>query len=136
MVSTLVSICIGSPRFGLGHTIKTSCMKLENIDPEKCSIMIFLKMSGTRFSITFCAYFFMKNVSFVIFYQLTEFHCLIVSLLEISDNMFIVIVCYSVCDVMKFEIYLSSFIKPFYYMIRNSEQKMKYLKNENNFQVK
>ena len=39
---------------------------------------------------------------------------------EISGNMFIVIVCYSVCDVMNFEIYPSFFMKPF--------------KNENSFQ--
>ena len=34
------------------------------------------KGSGNSFSTTFCVLFFNKNVSHVIFYQLTEFYCL------------------------------------------------------------
>ena len=44
--------------------------------------------------------------------------------------MCIVIVWFPVWDVINFEIYLSFRIKPFYYMNKKSEQKMKYLKNE------
>ena len=44
--------------------------------------------------------------------------------------MCIVIVCYPVCDIMHFEIYLSFFIKPFFNTAKSSEQKLKYLKNE------
>ena len=54
-------------------------------------------------------------------------------LFEISGNMWIVIVCYPVCDVINFEIYLSFLTKPFSYMTKYSEQKFKYLKNEKSF---
>ena len=38
-VSSLVSTYIGSPRFG--HTIKTNCLKLQTVDSEICSKLIF-----------------------------------------------------------------------------------------------
>ena len=47
--------------------------------------------------------------------------------------MCIAIVCYPVCDAIKFEIYPSFLIKPLSYMTKNSEQKLKYLKNEKSF---
>ena len=47
-----------------------------------------------------------------------------------SDNMCIVIACYPVRDVINVEIYLSFLIKPFSYMTKYSEQKLKYRKNE------
>ena len=50
--------------------------------------------------------------------------------------MYIVIDYYPVCDVTNFEIYLSFLIKPFSYMSRNSEQKMKYVKKKRAFKVK
>ena len=40
-------------------------------------------------------------------------------------NMCIVIVCYPVCDVMNFEINRGFPIKPFSYLTKNSEQKLK-----------
>ena len=49
--------------------------------------------------------------------------------------MCIVIVFYPVCDVINLEIYLSFLIKPFSYMTKNSEEKLKYLKNEKSFCV-
>ena len=52
---------------------------------------------------------------------------------EISGNVCIIIVCYPICEAMNFEIYLSFLIKSFSYMIRNSEQKLKYLINEESF---
>ena len=51
-------------------------------------------------------------------------------LLQISGNMCTVIVCYPVCNVINFEINLSFLIEPFSYMTKNSEKKLKYLKNE------
>ena len=51
-------------------------------------------------------------------------------LIEISGSMCIVIIFYLFCDAINFEIYLHFLIKPGSYMIRNSEQKLKYLKNE------
>ena len=44
--------------------------------------------------------------------------------------MYLVIVCYPVRDVIKFEIYLSFLIKLFSYMTRNLEQKLKYIKEQ------
>ena len=54
-------------------------------------------------------------------------------LLEILCSMCITIVCLPGCDVIKFEISLIFFIKPFQYMIRQSRQKFKYLENEKSF---
>ena len=54
-------------------------------------------------------------------------------LLEISSTMCILIVCYSVFDVITFQIYLAFLFKPFSYMIITSEQKFKYLKNKKSF---
>ena len=45
-------------------------------------------------------------------------------------NMYLVIVCYPVRDVIKFEIYLSFLIKLFSYMTKNLEQKLKYIKEQ------
>ena len=54
-------------------------------------------------------------------------------LFEISGNMFIVIVCVSVFDIINFEIYLSFLIKWFSYITKKSGQKRKYLQNEKSF---
>ena len=51
-----------------------------------------------------------------------------------SDNILIVTVCVPVCDVINFEIYLGFIIKSFSYMTKNSDQKVKHLKKEKNFQ--
>ena len=53
--------------------------------------------------------------------------------LEILGNMYITIVCLPSCDVIKFEINLVFFIKPFCYMTKKSKQKLKYLENEKSF---
>ena len=45
-------------------------------------------------------------------------------LLEILNNMFIAVICFPVCDVIKFEINLSFFIKPFSYMTKNVRTKI------------
>ena len=44
--------------------------------------------------------------------------------------------CYPVCEVINFEIHLSFPTKPFSYVTKNSEQILKYLKNEKSFQGK
>ena len=54
-------------------------------------------------------------------------------LLVILGNVFIVIICYPVFDVINFEINLSFFIKQFFYIIKNLGQKLTYLKNEKSF---
>ena len=55
-------------------------------------------------------------------------------LLEILGNMCIIITCFPVCDVIKFEITFSFLIKPFSYMTKASEQRKELLKwNENHF---
>ena len=56
--------------------------------------------------------------------------------LEICSNLCIAIVCYPVCDIISFEIYLSFLIKPFSYLAKKLEQKCIYLKNKKSFKVK
>ena len=47
--------------------------------------------------------------------------------------MCIAIICFLVCDVIKFEINLSLLIKPFSYMTKKSGEKLRYLENKNSF---
>ena len=54
-------------------------------------------------------------------------------LLEILGIMSIAIVCFPGFDVLNFEIKLIFLIKPFFYLIKNSIQKFKYLENQKNF---
>ena len=54
-------------------------------------------------------------------------------LLEILGSMCVTILCWPGCDVIKFEINLIFFIKPFYYLTKKSRQKLKYLENEKSF---
>ena len=52
---------------------------------------------------------------------------------EILGNMFIAIVCWSGCDVMKFEINLIFLIKSVCYVTKKSRQKFKYFENKKSF---
>ena len=54
-------------------------------------------------------------------------------LLEILGNMCITFVCYPGCDVIKYEINLIFLIKPFWYITKQSRQKLKYLENGKSF---
>ena len=57
------------------------------------------KRSGTSLTASYSTWFLKKNISHIIFYELTKFHCLIALLLIILDNMCIVIICLPGCDV-------------------------------------
>ena len=46
----------------------------KNINNFEGCILVGLALSGTSFSTTFCVRFFKKNISNIIFYNLTEFH--------------------------------------------------------------
>ena len=50
--------------------------------------------------------------------------------------MCIAIVCFPGCDVINFVADLIFLIKPFFYMMKKSRQKFKYLENEKAFKVK
>ena len=54
-------------------------------------------------------------------------------LLEILGNMCIIIVCFPSCEVVNFEINFAFLIKSFFYMTKNSKQKIKYPENEKSF---
>ena len=47
--------------------------------------------------------------------------------------MCIAVVCFVGCDVINFEIDFVFLIKPFFYTIKNSRQKLKYIENEKSF---
>ena len=66
------------------------------------------------------------------FYLLNKFCSWLPLLLEILGNMCIIIICFLVCDVIKFEINLNFLIKPFSNLIKN-EHEIKFLKDENSF---
>ena len=118
---------------GLEYTIKTNLITFQTVGPEICSILIFIKRSGTSVSTTYCVWFFKKNISHVIFFNGRNFIVWLPLLLEIFGNMCIVIIWYPVCDIINFEIKHSFLIKPFFYITKNSGQKCKYLKNKKSF---
>ena len=64
---------------------------------------------------------------------MTKFHCLIPFTFWELGNMYIVIICRLVCDVINFEISYGLRIKPFFYIIKKLGQKCKYLKNKEIF---
>ena len=91
------------------------------------------KESETSISTTFFAWFFKQL--FLVLYSINwpDFIVWLLLLFDITCNMFIVIVCYPVCDITNFEIYLNFITKPFSYTTKKSEQILKYLKNEKSF---
>ena len=66
---------------------------------------IFLK-TKTSLTASFSAWFLQKNISDVMFINWSNLIAWSSLLFEISGNVFIIIVCYPVCDVMNFEISL------------------------------
>ena len=108
--------------------------KLYNISDSSSRDIVnfdFLKKgSRTSLHITFCLWFFKKNIFLVIFYKLTELHCLFV-IASWDICQYVQCNCLSqVCDVINFGITYLSF--PFY-MTKRPEQKCTYLKNKNSF---
>ena len=85
-------------------------------------------------SISLSALFLKKNLSHIIFYWLTEFHCLIV--FTSWDTGFTVIICCPVCDVINFETNLSLLIKPFFYISKNQDKNFKIWRTKRAFNVK
>ena len=62
-----------------------------------------------------------------------QFSLQIPLLLQILGNNCVVIIFYSVCDIIKFEINHNFLIKPLFYTAKKSLQKFKYLKNKKSF---
>ena len=74
-----------------------------------------------------------KNLSHVIFYKQTKFYIWLHFLLEIFGKICIEIICYQLCDVINFEINLSSLIKTSSYVTKKVSTRLEYLKSGNNF---
>ena len=120
MFSTLALIYFHKPR--LGNAIKTNFIAFQTADPEICSILIFLKRVW-EFSNPFCVWFFKRNISHVVFYEVPNFIVWLSLVLEILGNRCIVIICCPVCDVINFEIHHSFLIKPLFYITKKSGTK-------------
>ena len=123
MVSTLVSIYFGAPQ--LGHQIKTNCLNVYTVDPEKWNDQFWFFGKGSRTSsfTTFYAWFFKKNVFHVIFYR-PNFIFWLPLLFEILGNICFVIICFQVCDVINFEINLSFLMKLSFYLTKKVRTKI------------
>ena len=117
---------------------KIKLYKLSDLIQRYAQFWLFREGSGTSSSTTF--WFFEKNVFHVIFKWLASFFASLSLLLEILDQVCIVIICFPVCAIIKFENNRSFRkyvrIKLFFYMAKKSRQKFKYHKNENNLQGK
>ena len=100
--------------------LRTTCIYLNSFLKNK-------KGSGTSLSVSFSAWFpllyFINRSTFTVWLPLLP---------EILNNMFILIVYKSGCDVINFEVHLIFLIKPFF--LRWSKSQGKDLENENNFQ--
>ena len=55
---------------------------------------------------------------------------------KLDNNICIVIICCPDCDAMYFGISLNLLIQPFFYIIKKSRQKYKYLKNKKDLRIK
>ena len=55
---------------------------------------------------------------------------------KLDNNICIVIICCPDCDAMYFGITLNLLIQPFFYIIKKSRQKYKYLKNKKDLRIK
>ena len=65
MVSTLILINFGIPQ--RGHTIKVNCVKLQIVDPEPCSISIFLGKGVGLVSPLYFLYDFSRKIFLVLY---------------------------------------------------------------------
>ena len=117
VISTSVLISFG--RLPLEHTIKTNCISFLTVDPQICSILIFLiKGLGLTCS-PHCVYDFLRKIfpglysinwqNFVVWLRLLH---------EILGNICIRIDCLPVCDNINYENNLSFLIKPCFYMTK------------------
>ena len=113
------------------QAIKAKYIKLQNIDPEICSILIFQKRAWEQFLYHILCMIFQEKC-FSCYALLTDQISLSL-LFEILVNMCIAIACEPGSDAINFEINLIFLIKPFYDMTKNSRQKFKYLEHEKSF---
>ena len=127
MVSTLVSISFGSSR--LGFTIKANFVTFHTVYPR----YDFYESLGLTSPPYFVCVFSRKTFLILYYINWPNFIFWLPLLLEISGNMSIVIFCYTIFDVINFEIFLSLLIKSFSYMIEYSVKKLKYFKKEKSF---
>ena len=81
--------------------------------------------SPPRLALNIC-----KQMFFMFFINWPIFIVWLPLILEILGNMYIAIVCFPGCEVINFECSLIFLIRPFFYMIKKSRQKFKYLANE------
>ena len=109
MVSSLVLKYLG--RLRLGYTTKTNFMTFQTVEPEIYWILIFLwKGLGLASHQILC--FLKKNIFYVIFYQLTQFHSLVVFTSgDIGQYVYYDYLLSSLCDVIKYEITESEFME-------------------------
>ena len=119
------------------HTTKGNCQRLQTIDLEICSILMFYKKGLCMVSPPYFVRDFLRKM-FLMLYSISwpNFTAWLPLLLEILDNRCISIVFYPGWDVINFEINLYYLIKPFFYMTKKSRQKFQYLENEKNLQGK
>ena len=108
MVSTLFLIYFVRP--SPGQTIITNGIKIQTLHAEICSNLIFYKRSGTGF-LMLC---FNNLPNLIVWLHL---------FLEILSNMCIAIKCFSVWDVINFDIKFSFLMKSFSYIIKKTQYK-------------
>ena len=117
MVSTFVLKYFCKPQ--VGYTIKTNLTTFHTVDPEICSILLFPAFSSPQHLV--CDF---SRKIFLILYSNTQpkFIVWLLLLLEILGNIYFVIICFPVCNVINFEINLSFLIKLFSYVTKKSKQ--------------
>ena len=114
-------------RHRLEYTIKT---KFQTLSSEICSVLIFLKGSGTSFPAHFVYDFSSKIFCMLSSINWPRFIVWFCLLLEILRNICNAIICCPGCDVISFEINHSFLINLLFHINKKSGQECKYLKNK------
>ena len=88
----------------IGHTIKSNCEKIPNVNPKIFSILFLGKRSGTSFSTTFYVRYFKEKIFQFFFINWPSFIVWSSLLLDILWNMCTAINQFLVADVINFEL--------------------------------
>ena len=146
MVCILVSINFDSPKLGkqilvsinfdspkLGKQLKQNKENFRILIHRYAQFCCFRKWPGISFSTIFCIWFFKKNLSYIILYWLSKFHCLIGFTSWDTDKYVCLNCLLTRLWHIDFEINLIFPIKPFSNMIKKSRERFIHLESEKSF---
>ena len=115
------------------HAVKANYINFQIVDPEICTILSFQKRVQKQFFHHISSMTFQEKCFSCYYILLTDQISLSCCLVKLLGNMCIAIVYFPRCDVINYEINVIFSIRPFFYIIKKSRQKFKYLENEKSY---